>query len=143
MSYLIGGADLLNKEDYNRLTQIASQYELKDFYAFAEKIGYEQWMNDFCDDPDGPITDADNDRIEKTLQEVFDAAHEVATMQNFDKRIREEARQMGLRGETFAHFTFGEQTYTLEAHGSGYKVHIIKHVDGHEIRSFMFYWKED
>lgn len=78
---MIGGMDLISAKDRNEITQAAKNYKADDFDLFAAEYGWSEWMLDFIPDDAGDdyeLTESDVERINKTLQEVFDAAHKGA-----------------------------------------------------------------
>lgn len=67
------------KEDTKeRLVGIAKNYSYEELELFKAELGWEDWMNDFCDcaDDDEP-TPNELKNIDITLKEVFDLAHPV------------------------------------------------------------------
>lgn len=61
-------------EDAARLTEEAKGFD--DVEAFIQHIGYECWMDDFADSPEGePMAEAECDAIDEALQEVWEEAH--------------------------------------------------------------------
>lgn len=61
-------------EDAARLTEEAKGFD--DVEAFIQHVGYECWMDDFTDSPEGePMAEAECDTIDEALREVWEEAH--------------------------------------------------------------------
>lgn len=78
MTFIVGGIDHLGEDTKERLVGIAKNYNYEELELFKAELGWEDWMNDFCDcaEAEEP-TPNELKNIDITLKEVFDLAHPI------------------------------------------------------------------
>lgn len=73
--FIAGDVSLLNEEVKNRLVEVAKNYNDDEYDRFNDEVGYEDWMDDFVENPDEELTEREVEKIDRILKQVWDLAH--------------------------------------------------------------------
>ena len=66
----------LDAETLAKLISEAKKYNDEEYELFACEIGWDDWMNDFTEVPEGePLTEKESHEINEVLHEIFEHAH--------------------------------------------------------------------
>lgn len=73
--YTVGDINLLSEEVKARLIESAKNYSDDEYEIFNAELGYEDWMDDFVENPDEELTEREVEKIDRILKQVWDLAH--------------------------------------------------------------------
>lgn len=124
-------------EIINHLKQQARKYRFNEFNLFASEIGWEDWMNDYLDNPEEEqISESESEAIDKILREAWDIVFSGDESTNFKKESDNSIRNIvdisGMSQAKFAQY-FGIPKRTIEDWCSGkhlppeYVVNLIRY----------------
>lgn len=88
--FLVGNVEFLDETVKSELINKACEYDDNDFITFCDEVGWDSWMNDFCETEEGSeLTEVENNRINKVLEGIWKLSREHKIEQSNYKDIIE------------------------------------------------------
>lgn len=66
---------IIDRDVKERLTEYAMNFAEDEVSSFVRNVGWEDWMDDYCEDPKNP-NEVEMEEIQSGLEELFRKAHE-------------------------------------------------------------------